>query len=541
MPDVFAQLGVLLTVAWAAAALAVVLRVRLPSVPARAADAVFHLAAIGYCIMLATLAIMRHDSLHSHAFDLGIFDQILWNSARGHVMEASLIWDKATFLGNHISPTLLLFVPAYWLVSDPRVLLIGQAIALTSGALPIYWYARRESSNRSLALVLALSYFTYPATLYVNLFDFHEFALAVPFMSFSIYFMLTGRFLAFAVCALLLLATKEDLGVLVSMLGLRALLFHRQWLVGLPLAIGGVVWTALAISTLIPAKNPSGIYPFEALYAYLGASQLDILVNLITHPMRSLQIIFEMPKIEYVLRLLVPLGLLPLAGLTMWPLALPTLAYLLLSADPGRYSITTQYSAPLVPLFFFAAVEGCRRIIQRDFVAQRAVTLSSLGDQPHPSTARRVRLITRVDNRRTLTAGIAAIIAISALGSYVLHGPGLFAQGFDPKEFQLTDHARTGLQLMKEIPADASVIAQGDLVPQLSGRRVIYMWPWIGELSTIDYILLDQQGNKYPLDDPEENYFRSVEEMRANTDFVVEREEDGYLLLRNIQTSKPAK
>src|SRR3972149_5521031 len=111
VPSIFLEFALIVVVAWVVGTALAIRRVRLPELSRSRADAVFYVVALGYCVMLAVLSVMRHDTLHSHAFDLGIFDQILWNSARGHVMESSLIWDKATFFGNHISPTLLLFVP----------------------------------------------------------------------------------------------------------------------------------------------------------------------------------------------------------------------------------------------------------------------------------------------------------------------------------------------------------------------------------------------------------------------------------------------
>jgi len=38
---------------------------------------------IGYCLLFSYLSIAQHGSLHTHAFDLGYLDQVVWNTAHG--------------------------------------------------------------------------------------------------------------------------------------------------------------------------------------------------------------------------------------------------------------------------------------------------------------------------------------------------------------------------------------------------------------------------------------------------------------------------
>jgi uncharacterized membrane protein len=68
----------------------------------------------GFATLFGTMAILRHNAFHSSGYDLGIFDQVIWNSAHGRLFENSIMADSPSFLGHHFSPLLLVLVPLYW-------------------------------------------------------------------------------------------------------------------------------------------------------------------------------------------------------------------------------------------------------------------------------------------------------------------------------------------------------------------------------------------------------------------------------------------
>ena len=59
----------------------------------------------------------RHRAGYSAAYDLGFFDQIVWNTAHGRWFATSFL--KYNFAGEHMEPVLLLYAAVYRFV--PRV------------------------------------------------------------------------------------------------------------------------------------------------------------------------------------------------------------------------------------------------------------------------------------------------------------------------------------------------------------------------------------------------------------------------------------
>ena len=55
-----------------------------------------------------TLSLSLYWKLHMHTLDIGLYDQIVWNTANGRWFEYSLA-PVRNFLGGHFSPVLLLF------------------------------------------------------------------------------------------------------------------------------------------------------------------------------------------------------------------------------------------------------------------------------------------------------------------------------------------------------------------------------------------------------------------------------------------------
>lgn len=450
-----------------------------------------------YFSVYQTLSTAQHFALHTHAYDLGIFDQVVWNSSYGRLFANTIMSDSPNFLGHHLSFTLLALVPFYWFWSDPRMLLAVQTVLLIATVVPIYLWAW-ERLGRAGAVVVSACFFLYPALGFINLFDFHEIAIAVPFLAGGTYFLLKGRHGPFLVCLAVALLTKEEIAFVVVAYGLYIALVQRRWGLGLSLAMGGLAYGLAALLWIIPAFQGTDTYFFANRYGYLGRSIGEMVVTLVTNPVLVLQHVLTLDKLGFVLRLLVPLALLPVVGWEVTLLALPSLGYLLLSDDPNMVAIIYQYPAVLIPFLFLGAIEGARRLGARWPGAR---------------------------------LGILTALLVASLGSYYLHGGGPLSRHYQPWRYQMAGRPERGLTFMRRIPPEAAVSAQSDLVPHLSQRERIYLFP---ELFDADYVLLDTQGNTFPLYEPNSRrlYEQAVTRMYADPTWTLVAEEDGFLLFQ---------
>ena len=70
--------------------------------------------AAGYAIFMSALSVARHNGFMTHAFDLGIHDQAIYNILHGGTMRTTLYGPYAIdYIGDHFSPILYLVAPIY--------------------------------------------------------------------------------------------------------------------------------------------------------------------------------------------------------------------------------------------------------------------------------------------------------------------------------------------------------------------------------------------------------------------------------------------
>ena len=82
------------------------------------------------------------------------------------------------------------------------MLVTVQALALASGALPVFWLGRKYLRSERAAFGLALVYLIYPPLQWLALDEFHPGALACPLLLYAFWFLDEDRLVLFAVFAL---------------------------------------------------------------------------------------------------------------------------------------------------------------------------------------------------------------------------------------------------------------------------------------------------------------------------------------------------
>src|SRR6266567_4308999 len=97
---------------------------------------------IVYAVVMSQQSILRYDTFKATAFDLGNMDQVLWNTLHGRPFQftnQAIDWyGPPTRLAIHFEPIILPLSLLYLFHADPRILLVFQTLALTSGTLPVF-------------------------------------------------------------------------------------------------------------------------------------------------------------------------------------------------------------------------------------------------------------------------------------------------------------------------------------------------------------------------------------------------------------------
>src|SRR5579875_9353 len=148
------------------------------------------LATLIYFLEMSHQAVLRYDTFKATAFDLGNYDQAIWNTLHGRPFQftnQAIDWyGPPTRLGVHFEPILLLLALLYLIRSDPRTLLVFQTLVLALGAFPVFLLARYYLPRWPLlAALCVIAYLLAPALLGLNIFDFHAVSLATPLLLYA--------------------------------------------------------------------------------------------------------------------------------------------------------------------------------------------------------------------------------------------------------------------------------------------------------------------------------------------------------------------
>lgn len=277
------------------------------------------------------LSFRRYEALDTGGLDLGNMDQATWNTLRGCILCETNVEGIDRRLAHHVEPIFLLIAPLYLVHSGPRTLLLLQAV-VALGALPVYWIARDRLKNNWVALAFAAAYLLFPALQAATLDEFHPVTLAPTFLLFAFCLLERDKPVGYSTFLVLALGCKEEISLMVTLLGLYILFVRQKRGLGLASTLLGVCWFVVAVYVVIPHFNPEGGSPFLSYYDHIGDNPMEMAWTLITHPRMALELIATRQNLEFLWGMLAPLGLSPL-----WPLLV------------GLWLLVVRLRSPQVP------------------------------------------------------------------------------------------------------------------------------------------------------------------------------------------------
>lgn len=455
----------------------------------------------------SSLSVLRHEAFSTGRLDLGNMVQAVWATAHGDPLEVtSLRGEQFVRLGAHFDPILVLFAPLWWLWPSPSVLLVAQACAVASGALPVFWLARKHLRSERAALGFSLAYLLTPALEWMTLHEFHPVALAAPLLLLAFWYLDEERLLAFAIVAGLALTTKEHAGLAVAGLGLWHVLTRRRAWPGAAIACAGVTVSALAVGLVIPHFKPEGGSGFYDRFDEVGGTPGGIARTTVTDPLTVLGAVSQERDGTYLLELLLPLAGLSLLAPTALLVAAPELALNLLSSTRTQTSIHFQYSALALVGLLPAAVLGATRLARG-------------------SAARAERL--------AMLAAAAALVGNYVLGPIPVWKELPGGETLESGAHRVDAHDRIAERALRLIPGDAVVSTSNSLGGHLSARERVLSFPLRRDA---DWVAVDatRPGNLDRLEPLP--YARSIAELRRDRRFRLVFERDGVLVFRRVRS-----
>lgn len=401
-------------------------------------------------------AIVKHLAFRSYAYDLGIFDQVIYHLSRFEVPESTLRRVSVTFK-DHFSPMWVAYVPAYW-IGGTRGLLAFQPIVLASAAVPIANFARRRLSDGWTLAIVAI-YLLSPAVWGGISFDIHELSMAAPLAVLAIDLYDRGRLTWATLVIVAWLLVKEDQGLTIAMLGIIAF-FRRDRLFGGLWFLIGAAWPFFVMKVVNRLVGGDG-YQFW-IYGHLAATPGGLALWMLGHPLALVkQLTLPLVKTKTFVATVAPVGLLGLIS----PYALLLLPIFLaryLGNRPFYYEITFQYGMVPAAIGAICASDGLARLRMR-----------------FPKIEPPIRLV-----------AVTASFLVAA--HYLVSKPGMSVLDVLPRG-DLYHRARTlgsVRRVMDAIPADASVAGDNIAMAHLSSRKEAFAFFLSVDVPPTDYVVL---------------------------------------------------
>ncbi len=310
-----------------------------------------HLGLIFLCFLAFSFLLLpqlKLVSLHTTFFDLGLYANDLFNYSGD--------WSSIHHL-NFFLPLYAKIYKSFGITISTKVLLFIQSTFLLACALLVY-----KSYGKIIATLFFISYPFW----YTNLFDFHYEHLSVLFLLlFFIFFNQGNLFYSFS-AAIILMLTKEIYALTTVMCGFYYIVFFvlnrnddslliSKLKVNYNLCYYGIALILIGISYFIHAISLSTTIPVDGTVTASPNSIANAIADLFaTYFHGFFERLTDSPKqilmgFAFVLLPIVSFGLLPMFSPVALIVSIPTFVIAIFSSNPLHHSLTSHYSAILLP------------------------------------------------------------------------------------------------------------------------------------------------------------------------------------------------
>ena len=434
----------------------------------------------GYAYFFAGLSLNAHHALATRTIDLGLYDNIFYQSSHGNPLGCTFL-RGGTHASAHFDPILVILSPLYRLWPNAEFLLVLQAVWCGAGVVPAFLLGRSQLGSRIAGIVWAAVYALQPAVHGANLYEFHSLTLLMPPLLLALHFLLSRQMVGYYLTFAVLLLIREDVALLMCFVGFSCLISgdRRYVRAGWITILVSLVYFVVVKTTIMPApglfnQGDPQAYGFGYYYKEMipnNRGEFDFVSTLLTNPAFVVALTTKLPKLQYLIVIFFPLLFLPLWAGKARVMLLYGLIFILLASRSAVYSPHFQYSAVLFPVALALALVGLRYLRDK---------------RPNPTAF--------------TFAMVGCVLIASSLTSWkqgAIVDNKVFRGGFKRIVRTLTDAEIERYAKVKElisvIEPDASVSASNMAGAHVSNRAKAYH---LEQRIDTDYVLIDSRDVK---------------------------------------------
>ena len=462
-----------------------------------------------YCL----ISLINHTNFRTYAWDLGIYNQAIYDYAHFRLNHNTVLQPGTNnILSDHFTVLHFFISPLYWIFKS-YTLLVFQIACILFGGVGIYRYIKEKSNNENLSLLAVIHFFSLWGIYSALGFGYHDNVVGAMFVPWFIYYLTKEKYYHSTLFFLLLLISKENMIIWGVFLGLGMLLVNykhklkRYYLAGL--VVFAVLFFELVMKVIMPGLADPGHEYVHFTYSTLGNGFGEAITNLIINPWKAIELFFtnflnnpeaEGMKQEFFLVFLVSGGFILVKKPQYLIILLPILGQKMFSDDFFKWGLSWQYSIEFAPILSIALFEYFSEKTNKNVLKWAVLAICVAG----------YTTFTKIENRLPAWSD------------------GLNMKFYAKKHYEKPYSISNINKTIKQIPEDARVSGEANIVPHFSDRKTVYQFPKIADAEYI--ILIPNDDYWYPL--VKDEYNKKVSELIHSEEWTVLTQNNDVLLLK---------
>lgn len=358
----------------------------------------YYLILAVFCVIvfgsMVKINLFRYNNFDMGKFDLGNMTQMAWYTLKGKFMYLTDYFGSNVprWSMSHVDPILVLFIPLFYFFPEPLTLVFAQNFLIIAAAVLVFEIAKIRLKNNFVALMISLSYLSYPALGFLlSWTGYHGVSPAIFF--FLLFFFLIEKYksesrtlkfkeLFFLTLTLVItLAGKEQISLYFVVLGIYLFFTTSYKKYSVFISMFSLAWFIVCFFIVIPHYASYRIDSFEKFvtelnlnkadvpnvyssnyflsrYSEFGNSMGEIIKNMLLNPVKTASIFISGDKLDNLFLTFGPLMYLPFVHPATLVIAFPDLLinYSTSQGGIGTSEIYNHRISMIIPVLFISII-----------------------------------------------------------------------------------------------------------------------------------------------------------------------------------------
>jgi uncharacterized membrane protein len=451
------------------------------------------------CLYLV-MAYCNHYFFRTWAWDYGTYNFSFYDYAHFRISPNPLLSPHMILLQDHVSFTLMLLAPFYWLLNwltGTYTLAIVQIFIILAGGLALYELLYFKTSSKLLSILALLQYFT----LYGRWASFYTpFNIAIVASSaipVFLYFFEKKKFTAAWLVIAFILLEREDMALWLIFIGLFLIIEHSKEKdfrkVSIFIILVSMAYFIFLFTVFIPMMETRYAKYVLFNYSALGKNPSEALFFIIRHPLKCIELLFinhsgnpynDGIKVEFFYVYMLYGGFLLFTKPKYLLLFIPLILKKMYNDLPVRWSIESFYSIEFVsmlPIAVFLIISQIKAKIIRNIIIS-IVCINSVG----------ITIYKLLEKGRHMNFDNT---------NFTFFRKSMYSSPYPVSSIH---------KYLEMIPPDAPVSSSGTINPHLAFRPIDYYFPRVDDAT---YIAVFNGKDTWPM---------TQEEFKANINIYLD-------------------